>query len=149
MTSLLQLTVNGALGKRWIQKCTPISFVALGMRSEENARNMKNKQLVSPWRKCSSTPGGFRQGFLSKDQFDNTGASPILSWLVSADFYMFFPMKSAFKWQRFCNAIDIKNATEELKRFSQNDFQECFQHRYSPWQKCVFAQWHYFEDNVG
>jgi hypothetical protein len=27
-------------------------------------------------------------------------------------------MKSALKWRRFCDATDIKNAAEELKRFS-------------------------------
>jgi len=29
---------------------------------------------------CSSTPVGFGQGFLIKEQCDETGASPILSW---------------------------------------------------------------------
>jgi len=42
----------------------------------------------------------------------------------------------------------IKNATEELKRLSQNGFQEWFQHPYSRWQKCIFAQGDYFEGNV-
>jgi len=47
---------------------------------------------------------------------------------------------------RFCDATDIiKNATEELKRLSQNGFQECFQHLYSRWQKCVVAEEDCFE----
>lgn len=29
---------------------------------------------------------------------------------------------------------------EELKRISENGFQECFQHLYSRWQKCMVAQ---------
>jgi len=37
------------------------------------------EQLVSPSRQCSSTPVGFGQGFLSKEQCENTGASPVLS----------------------------------------------------------------------
>jgi hypothetical protein len=40
---------------------------------------MENQQLSSPSRHFSSTPVGFGQGFLSKEQRDNAGASPILS----------------------------------------------------------------------
>jgi hypothetical protein len=41
-----------------------------------------------------------------------------------------------------------KNATEQLKRLSQNAFQECCQQLYSSWQKCIGAQGSYFEGNV-
>jgi hypothetical protein len=34
----------------------------------------------------------------------------------------------------------IKNATKELKRLSQNGFQERLQQFYRRWQKCIFAQ---------
>ena len=45
-------------------------------------RKMENQQLVSPSRQCTSTPVGFGRGFLTKEQCDNTGASPILlTWL--------------------------------------------------------------------
>ena len=37
------------------------------------------------------------------------------------------PADSSFKGRRFCDATDIKNATEELKSLYQNDSQECFQ----------------------
>jgi hypothetical protein len=58
-------------------------------------------------------------------------------------------MKSALKVQRFCDATEIiKNATKELKRFSQNGFQMCFIHIYIRWRKCVGAQRDYFEGNV-
>jgi hypothetical protein len=44
------------------------------------------------------------------------------------------------KGRCFCDATDfIKNATKELKRLSENGFQECFPHLYSLWQKCIFA----------
>jgi hypothetical protein len=56
-------------------------------------------------------------------------------------------MKSALKGERFCDADIIRNATEELKRLSQNGFQECFQHLYSGWQKCTDAQGNHFEGN--
>jgi hypothetical protein len=53
---------------------------------------------------------------------------PYSPGLAPADFYQFPRMKSAM------NANDlIKNATEEMKRLSQNGFQECFQQPYSSW----------------
>jgi len=64
-------------------------------------------------------------------------------------FYLFPPLKSAWKGRRFCDDIGIiKNATEELKRYPQNGFQECFQHLYSPWQNCTYAKGDYFEGSV-
>jgi hypothetical protein len=42
----------------------------------------------------------------------------------------------------------IKNEKQDLKRLSQNDFQEYFQHFYSRWQKCVLQQGGYFECSV-
>jgi len=54
----------------------------------------------------------------SKQLRDNTGALPCLA---PADFYMFPRLKSALKGWSFCAARDIiNNATEELKRLSQN-----------------------------
>ena len=45
---------------------------------KEKLRKLENQKLVSHSRQCSSTQVGFGQGFLSKEQCDNTGASPIL-----------------------------------------------------------------------
>jgi len=42
---------------------------------------MENQQLFSLSRQCPSTPIGFGEGFLSKEQYDNTGVSSILTWL--------------------------------------------------------------------
>jgi len=47
---------------------------------------MENQQLVCPSRQCSSTQVGFGEGFLYKEQRDNTGTSPILSWPGSGCF---------------------------------------------------------------
>jgi hypothetical protein len=56
--------------------------------------------------------------------------------LATADFYLLPRLKSGLKGRRFHIATDIiKNATEELKRLSQNGFQECFKDLYSSWQK--------------
>jgi len=44
---------------------------------------MEKQQLVSPSRQCSSTPVGFGQGLLRKEECDNTGPFPhtLLAWL--------------------------------------------------------------------
>jgi len=74
---------------------------------------------------------------------------PYSPGLAPADFYLFPRLKSALQEQHFCDAIDIiKNVKEELKRLSQNCFQECFQHLCSRWQKCIVAQEDYFEGHV-
>jgi len=44
--------------------------------------------------------------------------------------------------------LTIKNATEELKRISQNGFQECTQHLHSRWKKFIVTQGDYFDRNV-
>ena len=112
----------------------------LGKLSEEKPRKMENQQLVSPSRQCSCTPVSFGQGFLNKEELDNTGASLTLSWPGCSCFFLFPRLKSALKGRRFCDVTDIiTNATEELKRISQNVFQECFRHLYSPWKKCILA----------
>jgi hypothetical protein len=49
------------------------------MWSEGKPRKMKNQQLVSPSQQCSSTPVGFGQGFLNKEQFNNIEASTMFS----------------------------------------------------------------------
>jgi hypothetical protein len=71
--------------------------------------------------------------------------------LTSADFYLFYRLKSALKgWRwRFCDITDIiKNAIEDLERISQYGFQECFQQLYSRWQNCIVIQGDHFEGNV-
>jgi len=104
-------------------------------------RKMENEQLISPSRQCSSTPVGFGKVLLSKDQCDNTAASPILAWPGSSWFLPVPSIKISIMGRRFCDATGIiKNATEELKRLSQNGFHECFQHLYSHWRKGVVAK---------
>jgi hypothetical protein len=65
---------------------------------KEIPQKMENHQLVSPSLQCSSTPVSFGQRFLlAKQQCDNTETSPPKSDLAPADFYLFPPLKSAFK----------------------------------------------------
>ena len=107
---------------------------------------MENQQLVSPSRQCSSTSVSFGQGFLAKN---NVTTLEYLQYMVPADFYLFPRLKAALKGRRLCDSSDIiTNATEELKKLSQNGFQECFQHVYSRWQKCIFERGDYLEGNV-
>jgi hypothetical protein len=65
--------------------------------------------------------------------------------VTSADFYLFPRLKSALKGRVF---PDVTYELEELKKLSQNGFQECFQHLYSRWQKCIAEQREYYEGNV-
>jgi hypothetical protein len=75
---------------------------------------------------------------------------PILSWPGSSWFLLFPRLKSALKGRRFCDVTDInQNVTKELKRLSQNGFQECFPNLHNPWQNCIVAQGDYTEGNVG
>jgi hypothetical protein len=69
--------------------------------------------------------------------------------MASADFDVFVWLKTALKGRHCCDATDIiKNATDELKRLSQNVFQECFQYLYSRWQKCIVVQGDCLEGNA-
>ena len=62
--------------------------------------------------------------------------------LAPNDFYFFPVLVSAFKRRSFFKATDInKNEAEELKRFLQNAFEECFQHLNSRWKKSIVSQW--------
>ena len=79
--------------------------------------------------------------FLSKKNVKALEHSPYSPDLAPADFYLFPRLKSALKGRRFCDAADvIDNATEELKRLSQNSSQEYFQYFYGRLRKCMFAQ---------
>jgi hypothetical protein len=68
--------------------------------------------------------------FLANNNVTTLEHSPYPPNLVPANFYLFPRLKSALKGQHFCDATDIKKAMEELKRLSQNGFQECFQNLY-------------------
>jgi len=69
---------------------------------------MENQQLVSPSRKCSSTPVGFGQGFPSKEQCDNTRAFPYSADLAPDDTNPTPRLKSPLKGWRFCDAALTK-----------------------------------------
>jgi hypothetical protein len=87
--------------------------------------------------------------FLAKNKITTLKHHPYSLDLAAINFRLFPPLKLAFKGQRNRNATDIiKNAKEELKRLSKNVFQECFQHFYCRWQKCIIVQGDYFEGNV-
>jgi transposase len=65
--------------------------------------------------------------FLEENNETTLELSPYSPDLAPADFYLFPRLKSALKARSFRDANDIiKNATAELKRFSQNGFPECF-----------------------
>jgi len=99
----------------WITKCALTSFIALQMRSESNTLQSGETSVYFS-RQCSSTPVGFGQGFLNKEQRYNSGSSPLLSWPVSSCCYLFPPLRSALQWQRYYDITDInKNARKSWK----------------------------------
>jgi hypothetical protein len=122
------------------------SLWSYGCVQKEAPRKMKKQHLFSPSRQCSSTPVGFDQGFLNKEQCDkeqcgNTGTFSILSWPVRAEFYLFLGFNQRWSDGDFVVLPDTtKNVTDVLQTLSQNGFQECFHHLYSRWQKCTVAQ---------
>jgi hypothetical protein len=86
---------------------------------------------------------------LFKNNVTSLEPSPYSPDLALVDCYLFPRLKSALKRRGFCEAFHIfNNVTEGLKKLTQNGFQECFLHRYSRWQKCIFAQGDCFEGSV-
>ena len=124
--------------KLLIKKCTIDIPRRFGMRSEENLSKYGEPTVGSSFTKMLQHTSQFGQGFPSREQRDNTRASPTLSGSGCSRVSSVPRMKSRLKGQSFCDATDIiKNATEELKRLPQTGFQECFQHLYSCYQKCI------------
>jgi hypothetical protein len=61
--------------------------------------------------------------FLAENNVTTLEHPPYSLDLAAADFYLFRRLKSAVKGRRLCNFTDINtNATEELKKLSQNGF---------------------------
>jgi hypothetical protein len=119
------------------------------MLSHGNARKNGQPIVGFAFTTMLQATGWCLSRILSTEKCDNTEASLILSWPGRSWFYVFPRLKSALKEWSFCDATDIiKNATEELKRLSRKGFQECFQHIYSRWQKCIVAERYYFEGDV-
>jgi hypothetical protein len=108
-----------------------ISFFALRMLSEGNAPK-NGEPTVGFYDNAPAHRSVLVKDFSAKKQCDNTGAYPYPHDVAEADFYLLPPLKSALTGRRFCDVTDItKDATEELKRLSQDGFQEYHQQLYS------------------
>ena len=82
--------------------------------------------------------------FLAKNKVTTLEHPLYARYLVSADIYLFPRLKSYSKGRCFCDATDItKNVMEEIKRLSQNGFQENDKHL-----QYTAEQAEYFEGNV-
>ena len=81
--------------------------------------------------------------FLAKNKVTTMEHPPYSPDLATANVYLFPQLKSGLKERRFCDATDnIKNATEELKRFPQNDFPLSDAYSYTRrlfWRKCSLS----------
>jgi histone-lysine N-methyltransferase SETMAR len=88
--------------------------------------------------------------FLTKNNVTTLEHPPNSPDLAATDIYLFPRLKSALKGGCLDVADFSNDAIEELKRLSQNYFQECFQNFYSSWKKCspIVAKGKCFEGNV-
>jgi len=69
------------------------------------------------------------KNLLAKNNMTTMEHPPYSRDLAPADFLPVLSTEINIERTVFCDATDvIKNATVELKRISQNGFQECFQH---------------------
>ena len=126
----------------WINKCALISFVALGMKSEGNPLKNGEPTVDLSFTTMLQHTGQLWSRLLSKEQCNNTAASPDLA---PADFYLFPRLKSPLKGR---GVRDVSDIIKNAKGFHKMDSKECLQHLYSHWQKCIVAQGDYFERNV-
>src|SRR5213080_3141671 len=86
------------------------------------------------------------QQFLANHQIPQVNQPPYLPDLAPCDFFLFPKLKFALKGRRFDDVDDIKkNATEQLRRVEQKDFQNCFQQWQERWTKCIVSEGDYFE----
>jgi histone-lysine N-methyltransferase SETMAR len=86
------------------------------------------------------------QQFLANHQIPQVNQPPYSPDLAPCDFFLFPKLKFALKGRRFDDVDDIKkNATEQLRRVEQKDFQNCFQQWQERWTKCIVSEGDYFE----
>jgi hypothetical protein len=117
-----------------LMRGTSISQVSIGIfrRLRDGVRIKRHEKwgfnkLVIPSRQCSSTPVPCVKNLLPKDNMTTAQNPTFPSGQAAADFYLHPRLKSALKGGRSCDPTAIiKNVTEELKRLSQNVFQESF-----------------------
>jgi hypothetical protein len=114
---------------------TEISTLSKEMYSDflRRLRESVKRKLLEIWRTNSrfllhdNAPAHrsvFVKYFLAKNNATTLDNPACFRELIAADFYLYPRIISAVKERCFCDATDIiKNATEELKRLSQNDFQ--------------------------
>jgi len=95
-------------------------------------RKPPEKWRTNRWFHPHEDASAHRSVFLANNTVTTLEHPPHSPDLPAVDFYLFPQFISAMKGWCFCNVTDInKNATEELKRLSQNGSQEYFQDHYS------------------
>jgi len=116
------------------------------MRSEGKAPKYEKQELVSPSRHCCRTRGGLFKDILAKSNVTTLEHPPYSPDLVPSDFSL---NEICIDGTALLDTNDIiMIVTEQLKRLSQNIYQECFQQIYSRCQKRLFAQGDYFVGNA-
>jgi hypothetical protein len=95
------------------------------MRSEGNTtKKRRNDIWFLPHTSAPAYRSVLVKNFSAKDNVTTLEHPPYSPDLASTDVYLFPRLNSALKGRRFCDATDVvKNEKEELKRLSQNGFQ--------------------------
>ncbi|GBO00561.1 hypothetical protein AVEN_165514-1 [Araneus ventricosus] len=84
--------------------------------------------------------------YLSRHSVTTMEHPPYSPDLAPVDFYLFPRLQMKLKGHRFVDSDEVfENAMKQLKDFSKNGFQECFEQLYERWEKCVDAGGKYFE----
>jgi transposase len=110
-------------------------YILCGLR-EEVRKKRSEKWRTNDWfllhYNAPAQQSALVKDFLAKKNVTTLELPTYSPDFTPADFYLFPVQKSAVKLRRFCDANDtIENATEELKRLSQDGFQQFFQHIYN------------------
>ena len=113
-------------------------------------RDVVRRKRREKWRTNSSLllhdNAPAHRSVLGNDFLSENNVATLKHPIYSPVWIWFLP---ALKGRRFCDATDIiRNATDELKRFSQNDSRKCFQHFYTRRQKCMAVQGDYRRTTV-
>ena len=86
--------------------------------------------------------------FLAKNSMSLVRQAPYFPDLAPCDFWLFPKLKTILKERRFQSRKEItKKSTEELGRIPEEKFKRCFEKWQKRWEKCVYRQRKYFEED--
>ena len=86
--------------------------------------------------------------FLVSTEITTLPHSPYSPNLAPCDFFLFSKLKGILKGTRFQGVEDIKaSVTRLLKTITKEEFSQCFKAWSKKMEKCIKANWEYFEED--